>query len=69
MDKIIGFLSFLKSGLKGKNTTIFLIVVLTLMLYKILGIIGLFLGFLFVFGSDVCRTTYVKAIYNYFKEN
>ena len=68
MDKIIDFLSFLKSNLKGKNTKTFLIVVVTLMLYKILGVFGLFLGFLFMFGSDVCRTTNVKTIYNYFKE-
>ena len=68
MDKIIDFLSFLKSNLKGKNTTTFLIVVVTLMLYKMLGLFGLFLGFLFVFGSDVCGTTNVKSIYNYFKE-
>ena len=68
MDKIIDFLSFLKSGLKGKNTHTLLIVVLTLMLYKILGVFGLFLGFLFMFGSDVCRTTNVKVIYQHFKE-
>lgn len=68
MDKIIDFLSFLKSGLKGKNTTTFLIVVLALLLYKMLGVFGIFLGFLFMFGSDVCRTTNVKTIYNYFKE-
>ena len=68
MDNFIEFLSFLKSGLKGKITTTFLIVVVTLMLYKILGVFGLFLGFLFVFGSDVCGTTNVKSIYNYFKE-
>jgi len=68
MDNFIEFLSFLKSGLKGKNTTTFLIVVVTLMLYKILGVFGLFLGFLFMFGSDVCRTTDVKVIYNYFKD-
>lgn len=67
MDKIIDFLSFLKSGLKCKNTKTFLIVVLTLMLYKILGVFGIFLGFLFMFGSDVCGTTNVKIIYNYFK--
>lgn len=68
MDKIIDFLSFLKSGLKGKNTKTFLIVVLVLLLYKMLGVFGLFLGFLFMFGSDVCGTTNVKTIYNYFKE-
>jgi hypothetical protein len=68
MDNFIDFLSFLRSGLKGKNTHTFLIVVLTLMLYKILGVFGLFLGFLFMFGSDVCGTTNVKTIYNYVKE-
>lgn len=68
MDKFINFLSFLKGNLKGKNTTTFLIVVVILMLYKILGIFGLLLGFLFMFGSDVCGTTNVKTIYNYFKE-
>ena len=68
MDKFINFLSFLKDGLKGKNTHTLLIVVVTLMLYKILGIFGLLLGFLFMFGSDVCGTTNIKTIYNYFKE-
>lgn len=68
MYKIINFLSFLKGGLKGKNTKTFLIVILTMLLYKILGVFGIFLGFLFMFGSDVCGTTNVKAIYNYFKE-
>ena len=68
MDKFIDFLSFLKSGLKGKNTHTFLIVVLTLILYKMLGLFGLFLGFLFMFSSDVCDITNVKTIYNYFKE-
>lgn len=68
MDKFINFLSFLKDGLKGKNTHTLLIVVVTLMLYKILGIFGIFLGFLFMLGSDICRTTNVKVIYQHFKD-
>lgn len=68
MDKIIDFLSFLKDCLKGKNTKTFLIVVLALLLYKMLGVFGIFLGFLFMLGSDVCGITNVKTIYNYFKE-
>lgn len=68
MYKFIDFLSFLKSCLQGKNTQTFLIVVVILMLYKVLGLFGLLLGFLFFVGSDACRTTNVKTIYNYFKE-
>lgn len=68
MDKIIDFFSFLKSGLKGKNIKTFLIVVLALLLYKMLGVFGIFLGFLFMLGSDICRTTNVKVIYQHFKD-
>lgn len=68
MNKFIDFLSFLKSCLQGKNTHTFLIVVLTLILYKMLGLFGLFLGFLFMFSSDVYKKTDIKVIYQYFKD-
>lgn len=68
MNKFIDFLSFLKSCLQGKNTQTFLIVVLTLILYKVLGLFGLLLGFLFFVGSDACKTTDIKVIYQYFKD-
>ena len=38
------------------------------MLYKVLGLFGLLLGFLFFVGSDACKTTDIKVIYNYFKD-
>lgn len=67
MNIFFNFLGFIKENLNGKNTHIFIVVVLTLLLYKILGFLGLLIGFMIAIGSDVCGTFNLKNIYDFFK--
>ena len=67
MNKLKEFLSLMKDNLNGKFTHIFIVVILTLLIYKILGIIGLIVAFIISIGIDACDTFNLKDIYTFFK--
>lgn len=67
MNKLKEFLSLMRDNLNGKFTHIFIVVILTLLIYKILGIIGLIVAFIISIGIDACDTFNLKDIYTFFK--
>ena len=67
MNKIFEMLNFIKDNLNGNATKFVLGVIFTLAMYKLLNIFGLILCLLFAIGIDVCNTTNIKQIYNFFK--
>ena len=69
LDKIKNFFSFVKNNINGKYTQSFLVAVYALIMFKVLDLLGLVVGFLSVIGMDVCQTTNIKKIIVFFKKS
>ena len=60
--------SVIKENFSGESAKMYIIAVVALLLYKILGIIGVVVGLVVVVVSDILGTSNLKEIYNYIKE-
>lgn len=67
MNKFKDILNFIKNNLNGEKTKIALLVIFIFIMFKLLGIVGLFLCLILAIGADVCNTTDFTAIYIFFK--
>lgn len=66
-DKLKLIFGFIKDNLEGKNTRAFIVAVFALLMYKILGVFGLFIGLVIAIGVDVCNTINFVEIFNFYK--
>lgn len=67
MNKLTEIFSFIKNNLNGEYTHTFLIATLALILFKILGVVGLFIGLILTIAFDTCNTTNLSTIYTFIK--
>jgi hypothetical protein len=67
MDKLKKILNFAKCSLSGDLTKKTLLIIAVLLMYKILGIIGLVISVFIAMGMDTCQTTSLKDVFIFFK--
>ena len=68
MNKLKLIFTFLKENISGKNTIAFIVAIFAMFMYKILGILGLIVGLFIMIGIDVCDTTNIKKILEFYKD-
>lgn len=67
MDKLKKIWNFAKCSLSGNLTKKTLLIIVVLLMYKILGIIGLIISLLIAMGMDTCQSTSLKDVFIFFK--
>lgn len=67
MDKIKKIWNFAKCSLSGDLTKKTLLIIAVLLMYKILGIIGLVISVFIAMGMDTCQSTSLKDVFIFFK--
>ena len=67
MEKLKELFNFIKNNLNGETTKKTLLVILIIIMYKILGILGLALSLLAAIGVDIYGTANLKDVYTFFK--